>query len=145
MTTRDEFIAEARRWLGTRWRHQGRMLGKGVDCAGVLTQTARAVGPLPAETIDQLEAEIHGYGRKPQADLIRRVCEKYMRRMPTAEAQPGDIALMRFGSEPQHLGILTLHDGTLHLLHALALSRKVVEQRLDSVWRARVVHYYSVF
>lgn len=146
MTTRAEFVAEARRWLGTRWQHQGRTLGKGVDCAGVLMQTTRAVGPLPAEKVDELEREIAGYNRVPRADLLRRTCDKYMRRLKRAEVQAGDVALMQFdGSEPQHLAIIAERSGVPYLIHALALERKVVEHRLDSVWSARVIDYYSVF
>ena len=121
-------------------------MGKGVDCAGVLTETTRAVGPLPAETIDEIEREIHGYGRNPNHDgMLQRVCDKHMRRIKQAQVQDADVALIRFDVEPQHLAILADRSGVPYLIHALAAERRVVEQRLDSVWRARVVAFYSVF
>jgi len=144
MTTRAEFVNEARRWVGTRWRHQGRTLGTGVDCVGIVTQTVRAVGPLPPEVIDRLESDVSGYARDA-TDMLRMTCDKYMRRVPASEAQPGDVILIRFNGKPQHIAILSEHAGESYLIHALGLARRVVEQRFDSVWRARVAIYYTVF
>jgi cell wall-associated NlpC family hydrolase len=144
LTTREELVAEARRWIGTRWQHQGRTLGKGVDCAGVLTQTVRAVGPVQAEVIDAIEREVSGYSRDPSA-VLQKMCDAYMRRIPSSEARAGDIALIRFQVKPQHLAIISEQCGVPYLIHSLVMARKVVEQRLDSVWRSRVVNFYTVF
>ena len=36
MITRDEFVLEARRWIGTPYRHQASMIGSGADCLGLV-------------------------------------------------------------------------------------------------------------
>jgi cell wall-associated NlpC family hydrolase len=48
----------------------------------------------------------------------------------------GDVLLLRFDRDPQHLAILT-GDGTI--IHALQSVGKVVEHRLSPDWRARLV------
>jgi cell wall-associated NlpC family hydrolase len=42
--TAAEIIAAARACLGTPFRHQGRLPGIGLDCAGVALHVAQAVG-----------------------------------------------------------------------------------------------------
>ena len=38
--TGQDVVAEARRWLGTPWRHQARLRGVGVDCGGLVVCVA---------------------------------------------------------------------------------------------------------
>jgi cell wall-associated NlpC family hydrolase len=47
MATRAEIIAEARTWLKTPWRHQGRLKGIGCDCVGHIVCVPRALGIFP--------------------------------------------------------------------------------------------------
>jgi len=48
MTTGAEVVAEARRHLGVRWRHQGRNLALSVDCIGYVGGVGLALG-VPGE------------------------------------------------------------------------------------------------
>lgn len=145
MTTRAEFVSQARLWLGTRWQHQGRAIGAGIDCVGLVLETCRAVGPVSARDLDAIEVEINGYGRQPYGSKLRKFCDMHMLRISFKDVQIGDIVLMRFETDPQHLGIISAHsyENGLTILHAHALARKAVEHRMDSVWRDRVVQYYA--
>jgi len=112
---RKAFVEECRSYVGTPYRHQGRSKGVGVDCAGVLDGAARAVGLMPpgaAEDADVLRA----YDRAPNGSLDR-MLEKYMDRIPLEDRQPGDVALVAWGSTPQHVAIFTT---PRHVVHAVS-------------------------
>lgn len=129
MVTRAQFLAEARSWIGTPWLHQGRNR-YGVDCIGLVLVTAWALG--------LTDYDVKGYGRVPDADFLRSECERLMVRVN--EPQPGDVYLMRFKREPQHLAIATERG----LLHAYAGAGRVVETSLPPQWRERIVGVYAV-
>jgi len=59
------------------------------------------------------------------------------------ELQVGDIALMKFSTEPHHLGIIGdyVHGG-FSLIHADGTKKKVVEHRLDDTWKSRIIEFY---
>jgi cell wall-associated NlpC family hydrolase len=129
-----DIVAAARETLGTRYAHQGRVAGLALDCAGVPVHVARTLGvPLTDYT---------RYGRLPVPAEMRAALDAHLTRVPTAQMQPGDVAWIRFEREPQHLAIVGdyVHGG-LSLIHAYNASglNRVVEHRLDDVWRSRIV------
>lgn len=144
MTTRADVAAEARKWLATPFAHQGRTRGVGVDCGGLVGCVAVALGIVPADWWARVFDPVYGgYSRQPANGVLQRVCESFMSRTDTPGV--GDVLLMRFAEEPQHLGIVVPYVwGGLSLVHALARAGKVVEHRLAPVWRARVVQGYSM-
>lgn len=127
MTTRADVIAEARAWAGTRWHHQGRSRA-GVDCVGLVIKVAHALGLSAFDIAD--------YARQPDPAMMRALLAEHME--PIAKPEPGDVLLMRFEKEPQHVAIMTDRG----IIHAYAQARKVVEHRLDSLWRGRIVGAY---
>lgn len=135
MTKREELVAEARRWIGTRWLHLGRLQGVGVDCIGLVHEVARACGYAN-------EVVIPPYSRLPSNQTMLNLCEKHLVRIASPDI--GSIALMRFTGEPQHMGIIADYPKGFSLIHSFARMRKVVEHRLDDVWSARVVSYYDM-
>lgn len=129
--TPDAIVAVARAQLGTPFRHQGRLPGIALDCAGLVVVVADQLG-LP-------HADQTGYARQPSGGRL----EAALASQPglvriDGEPQAGDVLLMRFSGMPQHLGICT--DDTL--IHAWEAAGKVVEHRLDTVWRRRIVAVY---
>lgn len=137
MTTREQIVAEAREWIGTRWQHQAAIKGVATDCIGLIRGVGASCGRLP-HNLHQLPevAEFLGYGRTPDGRLPRFLDLFFDK---TSDPQPGDIPLMRFTGEPQHVGILS----DKGIIHAYAQVRKVVEHRMDAVWTGRVVAYYT--
>jgi NlpC/P60 family putative phage cell wall peptidase len=130
-----DVVAEARSWLGTRFHHQGRLKGVGVDCAGLVVGVAEALG-LPVQ--DRTD-----YTRQPDGTMLEETCDAQFIRIPIEDIRPGDLLLMRFEQEPQHLAIVGDYEvGGLSVIHAYAQVRKVVETRLDDVWLSRVVVAY---
>lgn len=142
---RADIVTEARTWVDTRFAHQGHTKGLATDCAGFIGGVGVAVGAFAANVWEAEFAEHAGYGRTPANGMLQVLCRRFMRSIATAEAQAGDVLLMRFATEPQHLGILAPYEhGGLSLIHAYSRARKVVEHRLDDVWRSRVVEAFAL-
>jgi NlpC/P60 family putative phage cell wall peptidase len=136
--TRQLIIDEARRWLGTPYRHQGSSLGIGCDCLGLVRGVWRAVygcepeapGPYAADWADANQGE--------------RLLEAAERHCGTgfglAAAQPGDLIALRWrpGQPARHIGILSDPD---HFIHAYEQA-SVVQSALVPSWRRRVAAAY---
>lgn len=129
MTTRQAVIDEARRWLGVPYLHQGRSR-RGVDCIGLLIKAAHGLGIS--------EYDVTGYGRTPDAGFLQAECDRLMARID--EPAPGDVLLMRFTREPQHVAIVS----DVGIIHAWYGARKVVETSFSPSWRHRVVQAYAI-
>ena len=130
-----EIIAAARTWLGTPWRHQGRLKGVAVDCGGLIIGVGRELGLLDFDT--------RAYGRIPDGQQLRALCEQHLTPKPIAEATPGDVLLMRFTRHPQHLAIVGDRGDPFSLIHAYADAGACVEHGADLKWLRRIVAAYS--
>jgi NlpC/P60 family putative phage cell wall peptidase len=131
MVTRAQVVAAARARLGTRWLHQGRTKGAGLDCIGLVVDVARELGLVA-------EIPLPNYSKHPDGQTLREGCDRYMTRIDAAAAGPGDVLIFAFTNEPQHMGIVAEHEGRQTIIHSLMLSRKVVETSLDDNWRERI-------
>lgn len=127
-----DVITAARAYLGVPFRHQGRTPPLALDCAGLFVLVCHDLG-LPVE-------DEQGYGRNPYKGLLEQCIARqpFLARVPREDMQAGDILLMRFAGDPQHIAI---HAGDT-MIHAYEHSGRVVEHRLADVWRARVVSVY---
>ncbi len=134
---REDIVTEARSWIGTRFHHQGRLKGVGVDCAGLVVGVAEAVGINVHDYTD--------YSRYPDGQMLEQVCDEQLTRIALNEIQPGDVLLMRFETEPQHLAFVGDYEfGGLSIIHSYIQARGVVESRLDEVWLNRVYAAYRL-
>lgn len=132
-------VAEARDWerQKTRFQHQARLKGVATDCVGLVLGVAFNAG------VPNAAAAIHdpacgNYARSPDPATLLMLCEKYLDRIAVSRIQPGDVLMMRFEDEPQHFAIVTAVD-PLAIVHAHATVRRVVEHRVDALWRSRLV------
>lgn len=132
--TADQIVSEARSWIGVPFVHQGRSR-QGVDCAGLVICVARSLGMVPADF------DVNGYTKQPDGTM-RSACEKYMVVSPPTA---GGVFMMRYEGEPQHMGFYANYRyGGLSVIHAVMSNGKVVEHRLDSTWRKRVVQSFTL-
>lgn len=140
MTTGAEIVAEGRTWLRTPFHHQGRVKGVGVDCGGVPLETGKALGLLPADAV------ITGYPRQPDGTSLLAHCDRWLVRIPRTAMAPGDVIVVRFDRDPQHVALLgDYRHGGLSMIHALGTPDgrgEVVEHRLDAGTLARLVAAY---
>lgn len=128
MITGMDVVSEARTWLLTPFQHQGRVKGRAVDCAGLVVGVAQVLGLAVSDRA--------GYSRTPHADILRQHLDAQM--VQVAAAEPGDIYLMRFERDPQHLGIAS----DIGIIHAFSAVGMVVEHAIDAKWARRVVAVY---
>lgn len=128
VVTREEIVAEARRWLDTPYQHKGRILGRAADCAAPIICTAWALGFEYEEQLD--------YGPVPNPDRMRAELERNMIRIPPSEAGDGDVLHLSWKQRPHHLALRT----PVGILHAYNLIEppRVVEHTLSQDWINRV-------
>lgn len=134
-----DVIDAAREVLETPFRHQGRVPGLGLDCAGVLAHCLDRLG-LPYD-------DEQGYPRTPYDGQLERNLDAQpsLRQIPVSDVVGGDVLLMRMKSAPQHIAIHAgLIQGLTYIIHGSEEHGKVAEHRLDGLWRARVVRAYRV-
>lgn len=124
--TGQDVVTEARKWLGTPWKHQGRSR-HGIDCVGLIIKVAHGLG--------LSDYDYTGYGRVPDGKELRHLVELHLE--PARVDEMGAVLLMRFMREPQHLAIRT--EG---LIHAYAHVGRVIETSLDVRWQRRIVGAY---
>lgn len=135
----EAIVNEARRWIGTPYRHQCATRGAGCDCLGLVLGVWRAqIGPL--------SEPVPPYSRdwsEPQG--AERLWQAAMRHLtPLAQDASwgaGQVLLfrMREGAVAKHLGILSDSDPeSLRFIHAYS-RRGVVQSALSDPWRRRVV------
>lgn len=128
--TGKQVVETARKFLGTPFHHQGRLKGIGVDCIGLVVETARILG---LSYHDNTE-----YSQYPDGKLLMKELHKSkLKSVPIENLQEGDLLVFWISKNtkaPQHLAIKT-KDG---ILHTYATAEKVVEHKFSSAWRRRL-------
>lgn len=137
--TRDDILTAARSEISTPFRHQGRTPGLALDCAGLVCHVASVIG---LEYFDQ-----QGYSRQPSQGLLESALDAQpcLERIALADMQPGDVLLMRFSGDPQHLAIYAGWSDVYQdegIVHAWLQAKKVSENRLTDEWFNRIVRVY---
>lgn len=76
MPIRQTIIAEARSWIGTPFRHQGRRKGQGVDCLGLLAGVAAALALKGRDGRPLASRDSLAYGHYPDETVLRQGLER---------------------------------------------------------------------
>lgn len=131
MSKINNMVDIARSYVGVPYRDKGRNR-LGVDCIGLIILAAQEAGLTTYDTVD--------YPRRPiPLDFIRGIKE-HCDRVPQHEARHGDIFMFAEPRHPCHVGLLDVDpSGVEYILHAYALARKVVRDRLTEERRARIL------
>lgn len=134
---REKVVAEARRWIGTRYHHAARLRGVGVDCAMLLCEVYEAAGLIPHTVPEPYPMQWHLHrGEERFLGWIR----KYGVQIPIDQAAPGDVALYQFARCVSHGAIVT---DWPNIVHAWMLGGRVeaglatggeLAGRLHSIW-----------
>ena len=127
---RNNIVEFARECVGTPFRHQGRLIGSGLDCVGLVVHCMESMG-LPYN-------DLTGYPRTPVEGKIKKCLDAEPSLEPIAELEPGCVILFRISKEPQHIAIYT-GEG---IIHSYLATKKVVESGLGLAWRRRIVKLY---
>lgn len=132
-------IAAARECLGTPFKHQGRVLGKGMDCAGVLVHVLGRLG-LPFD-------DTTGYPRTPYDGMLEKIlnAQPALTEVAKADMTTGDVLLMRVTFAPQHIAIVSeSRYGHPYIIHGSSDHGGCVEHRLDDLAAFRIVRVYRL-
>lgn len=126
-------VAEARSYLGCKWRHRGRTR-YGIDCIGLVVASTAAGGVIMRDRVD--------YGREPWNDGLEREMLEHFGE-PVHDWRPGDIAMMRWEdrSEAGHVGIIADNSYGLSLIHSHSMS-SVIEHDIDEHWRKLILEVF---
>lgn len=130
-------VSEARRWLGTPYRHQASALGAGCDCLGLLRGVwleifgdAPEVPPYSADW-----DEVAGN------DVLLAAARDLLIEQELASLDVGHVLLfrMRQGAVAKHLGIYVGQDRFIHAYSG----HGVVESALSTPWRRRIAGVFA--
>lgn len=132
-------LAEAREWLGTPYRHMGRVKGRdgGCDCLTLLAEVYARAGIVPRVEIPFYAPDWH----------LHRSDERYMAGLlrycwPVSAPEPADIALFRFGRAYAHGTIVTQWP---KLIHAWNRTGVVESDATQPTLAGRPVLFFSPF
>lgn len=129
---RNRIVKEARTWLGTPWRHQGRNK-YGIDCAGLIIKVAHS---LDISKFDVFDYQRYPTGNKFLEYFTNNNCKYKLMK----DIQLGDILVLNLGPYPCHCGIYTEND---MFIHSFALRRQVIEEKWTDEYKAITVAIYS--
>lgn len=132
--TRADVLEEARRWIGTPYRHQASCKGAGCDCLGLVRGVWRAcIGPEP-ETVPPYAPDWSEGGENLLEAARRRL-------VPMAAPAPGDVLLFRPHARgpARHCAILSSAETMIHAYWG----RAVAETPLTRWWRRRIAGTFA--
>ena len=135
----EQFLAEAKSWLGTAYHHQGRLKKSdvhkgGVDCIGLVVGICRELG------MDNIvRADKTDYSSHPTGNRLALVAGDHLKMIDIQNRQPADILLFKTFKDPQHVGILTEDNS---FIHCNSSAGKVVQQPLSKTWERMLTHVF---
>ncbi|RDE10464.1 NlpC/P60 family protein [Pelagibacterium lacus] len=132
----ERIVREARRWIGTPYRHQAAALGAGADCLGLLRGVWRELYGREVAVIPPYAADWrHGTGGAALEAAARRHLVA-----AGPEPQAGDVILLRLMRHhpPRHCAIMVTKDRFIHAQEHLG----VVEMALGESWAQRIAGVY---
>jgi NlpC/P60 family putative phage cell wall peptidase len=138
MSIAEEVLSEARRWIGTPYRHGGSRCAVGCDCLGLVRGIWRALygqepQSVPTYSMDWAEAGT--------ADPLLDAARLHMIEKPVIGAGPGDLLVFRWrdGVAAKHRGILADHGRFIHAYEG----HSVMESAVVPQWRKRIAGVFA--
>lgn len=130
----ERVVAEARRWIGTPYRHQASVRGVGCDCLGLVRGVWRAIHGADPERPPAYSAD---WAETTGEETLLDAAARHMERRPPGMFLPGDVLVFRWRPHlpAKHCGILTAPD---RMVHAYQSAGRVAEGHLASAWRRRI-------
>lgn len=129
---RAAFVAAARSYKGTPFRHRGRSR-RVIDCLGLCVCALRDIGLSPADE------RVYQRHPEPEAAKLRATLVEHFG-SPVQALEPGCIVTLQWHGRANHVGIIGDYPlGGMTLLHTDAQVGRVVEHRLATHWPRRVI------
>lgn len=130
-------VTEARRWIGTPYRHRASVRGAGADCLGLLRGVWRQ---LYGEEPWRLPAYSKDWSEPERQERLWAAAQTWLTSKDIGDAAPGDVVLLRMktGGVAKHLGIQATCGDAPRFVHAY-WGHGVVESPLTPPWARRIV------
>ena len=143
MITANDLLTAARRYLETPFHHRARILGRGMDCVGLVLSVGEDLGLSDRNGKPFRREDYPYYAKQPADRFVHEECTRRLLRKPFVLA-PGDVVTIRLPQFPCHVGILSDMNG-LGIIHAYAGGRGIVtEHCLDTAWKQRIVGVFTI-
>lgn len=141
MTGRPDVVAEARRWIGTPYRHQASLRGAGTDCLGLLRGVWRAV--IGAEPV-RVPAYTMDWSEPTGEEAMLQSAQRWLVARPLAGLEAGDVIVFRLreGAVAKHVGIVAEAGSQPTFIHAYT-GHGVVENALSAPWARRIAGRFA--
>jgi cell wall-associated NlpC family hydrolase len=132
----NDIVLEARTYIGVPWVHQGRSRD-GVDCLGLAI--------LVAQTVRGYQFDMRDYAAQAMDETMQAKCLEHMDPIGLSDLAPGNVVVIKFENQ-RHMAIVGDYPiaGHFSLIHANSKLGKVVEHRLDSVWRRLIMSAWAL-
>ncbi len=143
---KQRIIFEARTWLGTSFCHQGRLKKSlnnngACDCLGLIMQVAKSLDLKTTRKFPFVLLDRINYSSIPDGNELKLELDNHLIKIDSPEE--GDITLLSFLGQPQHLAFIGQDNSNLTLIHAYMPLGKVCEHIFDQKWQRRVVAFYG--
>ena len=142
--SRGAIVSSARDWIGTPYRHQASLKGRGCDCLGLVRGVWRALYGAEPEAAPAYRADWAETGGR---ETLLEAARWHLVEIDLSQARPGDVLLFRMTPEAciKHCAILSEArpgDPERRMIHAY-WGRAVVESWIGPWWRRRLAHAFS--
>lgn len=136
-------VNAARSWLGTPFKHQGRLKGIGCDCLGLVIGIASGLNLVTkhGQLISQIDRR--DYPQNIANKALEDVLDAQL--VPLTDLEVGTLLLMEFDNYPQHLAIVcdNLNYG-YGVIHADRSKGGVVEHGLSFKYLTKIKKIYQL-
>jgi len=131
--TRATIVAEARKWLGTPYRHRASVRGAGCDCIGLVRGVWREVFGVEPEAAGPYTGD---WAEATGNEALLAAAHRHLRPSTKAAALPGDVLIFRLRGKvvAKHAAILTGPQTMIHAQEGVPVS----EVAFGPWWQRRV-------
>ena len=119
MQSDEQIIAEARSWVGTKWKHGVALKGFGTDCVQFIVAIAKQFEWIPNDL--KTPKYNRDWALHNSESLLIPELEKHCHRVNFHEVQVGDVLIFKYGQCASHAGIY-IGDGRMvhsHVRHGV--------------------------
>lgn len=136
--SRSDIVLEARRWIGTPYRHQASLIGVGADCLGLVRGVWRNLYGFDAEQPPAYSAD---WAEASRRETLILAANRHLVRVNQDQMQPGDIVLFRFRRHlpAKHAAVVATPETIVHAVEGAA----AVEVALSPWWKRRTAAVFQ--
>ena len=137
MMSRDDIVAEARRWIGTPYRHQASLIGAGTDCLGLVRGVWRT---LVGEEPEGLPPYTADWSETSGEEVLLEAANRWLIAKPVDRSEIGDVIIfrMRQSGVAKHMAVTAARGEAATFIHAYT-GHGVIETPLSLPWQRKIV------